>query len=254
MEFFCRELRMRKVVVCVSVSVLLAAIFMSSCTSTLDSVQQAAAEKWQSMVANQFSKGLLKGIDAAITQLSAKDGFLNDPLVHILLPPPLGLAIGVASELRNNPKATVLDALINQAAENAVPVVGPILKDMVMNMSTPTLEGVVSGGSTAATDYLKSNAGPALKQALLPAITQQLQSSGAVTIYDELLKAHETQQQITSDIAGATTGLQPVPAQTVPVVTHEQLGQYVADQTMAGVFKKVAKAELTAREAIVLPH
>jgi len=245
---------MRKIITGMSVSILVASAFVVSCTSTIDSVQKAAADKLQSFVAGQFSRGLLAGIDTAITQLSAAGGFLNDPLVRILLPPPLGLVIGVASELHDNPKATLLETLINQAAENTIPVAGPILKDIVMNMSTPTLEGIVSGGSTAATDYLKQNAGSAVKDALMPAITQQLQANGAISLYGELLKAHEAQQMITSDVAQTTQEATPLPSQTVRPVSQEQLSQYVAEQTMGGLFKKVAKAELAVRESIMLPH
>lgn len=245
---------MRTNLTSITAILLLASLLLSSCASTIDSVQKAASDKLHGIVASQFSKGLLRGIDAAIAQLSVVGGFANDPLVRILLPPPLGLAIGVASELKNNPKATLLDTLINQAAENTIPVAGPILKDVVMNMSTPTLEGIVDGGSSAATDYLKANAGPAVKQALLPAINQQLQSSGAVALYGELLKAHAVQQKVATDLAQATAGTRPAPVPTPPAVTQEQLGDYVAEQTMAGLFKKVAKAELSAREAIMLPY
>jgi len=235
-------------------AVLLAGTFLMSCSSTIDSVQQAATGKFQNFIANQFSKRFLQGIDTSIAQLSAAGGFLNDPIVKILLPPPLGLVVGVASELKNNPKATLLDTLINQAAENSVPVAGPILKDIVMNMDTPTLEGLVNGSRTSATDYLKQKAGPAMQQALLPGVTQQLQSSGAVALYGELLDTHAAQQQATSEVAQSMLGTQPTPALVPQPVSKEQLGQYVAEQTMGGVFKKVAQAELSVRESLEVPY
>ena len=233
-----------------SAAIILLAVFLSSCASFVDSVQQTAQVKFQQFLANQFGQRLKSGIDSVIGQLAMKGGFLDDPLVRILLPPPLGLAIGIARDLQKNPQAVLLETLINQAAENTIPVAGPILKNIVMNMETPSLESLLDAGNTAATDYLKEKGGAVVQEALLPAITEELHLNGAVELYGKLLKARETADQITATAADVQQQIETAQHQAAALqtVTQEQLGQYVAEQAMSGLFKKVADEELSIRE------
>lgn len=229
-------------------AILLITVALSACSAFVDSVQQNTQAKLQQFLTNQFAQQIESGIDFVISQLGAKGGYLDDPLVRILLPPPLGLVIGVARDLQTDPQATLLQILINQAAENAIPVAGPILKNIVMNMDTSSLESVLNSGGTTATDYLKEKGGAALQAALLPAITKELHANGAIELYGELLKVKEQTDQITTT---ATDVQQPLgPVERAPAVTQEQLGQYVAEQAATGLFKKVADKELSIREGL----
>jgi len=94
-----------------SAIIILLAVIFSSCASFFDSVQQTAQVKFQQFLAKQFGQRLTSGIDSVIGQLAMKGGFLNDPLVRILLPPPLGLAIGIARQVQKNPQAALLETL-----------------------------------------------------------------------------------------------------------------------------------------------
>ena len=237
-------------------AVFVVSAILSACSSVIDSAQQTAQTKFQQFLANQFGRRLQAGIDAAIETLAAKGGFLDDPLVRILLPPPLGLVVGVARDLQENPKATLLETLLNQAAEHAIPVAGPILKNIVSNMDTPSLENVMNKGDEAATDYLKEKGGAVVQAALLPAVTRELHANGAIKLYGELLDAkekadavaqtaHDVQQKIETAQQQVETVQQQ--AEAVQNVSQEQLGQYVAERATAGLFKKVAKEELSVR-------
>lgn len=231
-------------------TIILTAMVLSSCASFVDSVQQTAQVKFQQFLANQFGQQLKSGIDSVIGQLAMKGGFLDDPLVRILLPPPLGLAIGIAREVQKNPKAALLETLLNQAAETTIPVAGPILKNIVMNMDEPSLENLLDAGNSAATDYLKEKGGAVVREALLPAITEELHLNGAVELYGKLLKAKETADQVTATAVDVQHKIETAQHQAAALqtVTQEQLGQYVAEQAMSGLFKKVADVELSIRE------
>jgi Protein of unknown function (DUF4197) len=240
-----QEIAMRR-----SAAIILLAVLLSSCASFVDSFQQTAQVKFQQFLANQFGQRLQKGIDSVIGQLAMKGGFLDDPLVRILLPPPLGVAIGIARDLQKNPQAVLLETLLNQAAETTIPVAGPILKNIVMHMDEPSLEGLLDAGNTAATDYLKEKGGAVVQETLLPAITEELHLNGAVELYGKLLKARETVDQVTAKAADVQQQIETVQHQAAALqnVTQEQLGQYVAEQAMTGLFKKVADEELSIRE------
>ncbi len=233
-----------------SAILMLAAMFVSSCASFVDSVQQTAHVKVQQFLADQFGQRLTNGIDSVVGQLAAKGGFLDDPLVRILLPPPLGLAIGIARDVQKNPQAALLETLINQAAEHTIPAAGPALKNIVTNMDAPTLENLLDAGNTAATDYLKEKGGAVVREALVPAITEELHLNVAVELYGRLQEARETADQAIAAAADVQQQIETAQqqAEAVQAVTQEQLGRYVADQALSGLFKKVADAELSIRE------
>jgi hypothetical protein len=233
-------------------AIILVSMVLSSCSSFVDSAKLTTQATFQQFLANQFGQQLEKGIDSVIEQLTMKGGYLDDPLVRILLPPPLGLVIGIARGLQENPQATILETLINQAAENTIPVAGPILKNIVTNMTTPTLENLMTAGNTAATDYLKERSGVLMQSVLLPVITEELHANGAIELYGKLLEAKEIAEQIPATQAddNLLSDTFDHPASTVEMVTPELLANYVAEQAMSGLFKKVAAKELSIRKSV----
>ncbi|MDO7596119.1 MAG: DUF4197 domain-containing protein [Pseudomonadota bacterium] len=231
-------------------AIILISMALTSCSSFVYSAKQTTQVKFQHFLANQFGQQLEKGIDSVIEQLTMKGGYLDDPLVRILLPPPLGLVIGIARDLQTNPQATLLETLINQAAESTIPVAGPILKNIVMNMTIPSLENLMTAGNTAATDYLKEKSGVLMQTLLLPAITEELHTNGAIELYGQLLQAKKIADQIPTTLTDDNQLSETFEHQleTVKMVTPELLGNYVAEQAMSGLFKKVAAKELSIRK------
>ena len=227
------------------VIILMVAVLTSACTSMLDGVQQAAQAKIQQLLAHKFGQQLSEGIDWVVNGLAAEGGFLDDPLVRIIMPPPLGLIIDVAQDLSADPKAALLETLMNRAAENAIPVAGPLLKDLVMNMDDATLTELVNSPREAATAYLKEKGGDAVKQALLPGIASHLRDNGAVQLYSELLVSYQE-----ADVAAK--GIQDAAGEVAVVesISPEQLSGYVAEQAMGGLFKKMAVKERAIRDEL----
>tara|TARA_R110002050_G_scaffold1244_5_gene8747 strand:+ start:31511 stop:32251 length:741 start_codon:yes stop_codon:yes gene_type:complete len=231
-------------------AIILLSLVLTSCSSFIDNTKQATQAKFQQVVASQFGQRLGKGIDLVIDQLMTEGGYLDDPLIRILLPPPFGIALGIVRGLQINPQATVLQTLINQAAENTIPVAGPILKNIVTNMTTASLETLLTAGNSSATDYLKEQSGAALQTILLPAITEQLHTNGAIELYSKLLEAKEIADQVSTSLPDENQQSESTQhlAETIATVKPEQLGQYVVEQAMSGLFKKVAEKELSIRK------
>jgi hypothetical protein len=115
------------------IAVTFLSLVVCACTSMVADLESSVQQKFQQMLADKFAERLMVGIDAVVDELAKSGGYLNDPLVRILLPPPIGIVVGVASELKQNPDANLLQTLMNQAAEHAIPVAGPLLK-----ISSPT--------------------------------------------------------------------------------------------------------------------
>jgi len=231
-------------------AIILLSMVLSSCSSFIDNTKQATQAKFQHFVAGQFGQRLERGIDLVIEQLKMEGGYLDDPLIRILLPPPFGIALGIVRGLQINPQATLLQTLINQAAENTIPLAGPILKNIVTNMTTGSLEKLLTTGNSSATGYLKEQSGVALQTVLLPAITEQLHANGAIELYSKLLEAKEIADQVSTTPSDENKNSETTvhQAETIATVKPEQLGQYVVEQAVSGLFKKVAEKELSIRK------
>jgi hypothetical protein len=222
------------------VALVLVVLLTSGCASMFDDMSLAAQAKFQQVIANRFAQKLTSGIDLVARQLALKGGFLDDPLVRILLPPPLGLVIDVARDFNSNPQAALLETLMNRAAENAIPVAGPILKNIVANMDADTLKRLMNSPRSAASDLLIAEGGGAVQAALLPAVSQSLTANGAFKLYGDLLQFQQKTDAEADSAANTTEQL----------VSQEQLSQYVVQKAADGLFKKVATRELVIRASL----
>ncbi len=250
------------------VTLVLAVLLSTGCASLLEGFQTSVSSKVQQMLTGKFTQLFTDSIDVVIGQLAARGGFLDDPVVRILLPPPLGLVLAVARDLHNNsenPQAVLLESLINHAAEDAIPVAGPLLKDLVMNMDTAALQQALDSPEAATTDYLKEKGGAAVKAAILPVVTKRLEANGAIQLYGKLLEAQQAVDQAaaqTAPVAEAAATAAPdaataetpaaasAAAATPAAVTPDKLPDYVAEQAVNGLFKKVAAQEMAVRDEV----
>ena len=214
-------------------------LLTSGCASMFDGMSLAAQAKFQQVLANTFAQKLKSGIDLVVDLLAAKGGFLDDRLVRVLLPPPLGLVIDVARDLNDKPEAALLEIMINRAAENAIPVAGPILKDIVANMEPGTLQKLLHSPRSAATEGAEL-----VQSAMLPLVRESLEADGAIKLYEDLLS--EEEKSIVSAEADGDVDAG-VPAESV---SPDRLAQYVVEQAAGTLFKKVAAKERLIRDSL----
>jgi hypothetical protein len=119
-------------------------------------------------------------------------------------------------------------------------------------MTRPTLDNLMTAGNTATTDYLKEKSGVLMQTVLLPAITKELQANGAIELYGKLLQAKEIADQIPATQSDDNQLSETFEHQleTLQMIMPELLGNYVAEQAMSGLFKKVAAKELSIRKSV----
>lgn len=125
--------------------------------------------------------------DLASKRLSAKDGFMGDVAVRIPLPGVLGDA---QKKLQPFGMAGPLDDLqlkVNRAAEAAAPTAGKLMIDAVKTMSFDDAMGILRGGNTAATDYLRKRTETGLRQSFRPHFDKALATSGALNAVDSVV-------------------------------------------------------------------
>jgi hypothetical protein len=207
------ELMPKRRLIC-SIAFLLPVLMSSSCspgglTEMQRNVTLAAQQKLQRTMANHFTRKLGESVDLVIGGLSAAGGFLDNPLVRVLLPPPMGLVLSVARDFQADPQATVLEQLMNHAAEAAIPGAGPILRAAVKGISPADAETLLQGGTDAASEFLKARTRDVLMEALAPAVAESLTKSGANEVYASALKVYELQKDIAQTSEAVMRGALP---------------------------------------------
>lgn len=197
-------------------------------------ISRFAEEKFRDNLAGQLVKGLGQGIHLVVNELARPGGYLDNPLIRILLPPPMGLALGLIRDLQAQPEANPLVVLMNNAAETAVPGAAPILLAALDQLSAIQARGLLDAGKTAGTEYLKEQTENKLKEALAPVVMESLAKNNGLVQYGELLAAFHAQRQVRDPDPAAP------PTFDEPAV---DLADYVTQQTINGLFKAVGVEE-----------
>ncbi|HEX8644757.1 MAG TPA: DUF4197 domain-containing protein [Allosphingosinicella sp.] len=113
----------------------------------------------------------------AFASLLQDNGFFQDEVARIPLPPQLDRAGGIASALLGSGLVqNQLLRLMNRAAANAAEVAAPIVYDSIRSMSFGDAVSLVRGGPTAATDFLERSMGNAIVDAMFPGVGSALRS------------------------------------------------------------------------------
>lgn len=126
------------------------------------------------------------GTDRVASQIGVTDGFWKDPQIQIPLPGRLGQ---VQNELGKVGLSAPLDDLqlrMNRAAESAVPAGKRIVIDAVQSITIEDALGILRGGDSAATDFLRGRTEANLRQTFTPYVENALESSGAYRTLDSV--------------------------------------------------------------------
>jgi hypothetical protein len=135
-------------------------------------------------VSSGLKEALTVASDIAGKRLSAKDGFFGDPAVRIPLPGVLGDAQKRLQPFGMSGPLDDLQVKVNRAAESATPTAKKLVVDAVKSMTFDDAMGVLRGGDTAATDFLRKKTETGLRKAFRPYFDDALNTSGALTAVD----------------------------------------------------------------------
>jgi hypothetical protein len=230
-------------------------LLLTSCAGGMDALEQdlrrSAQEQVMKTLAGQYTRALGQGIGTVVNGLAAPGGYLDNPLVRILLPPPVMLALDLARELRADTGADMLDVLVNSAAEQAIPGAGPILQAAIAEITPGDARALLDAGRTAGTDYLKARTTEALRETLQPLVATALAANGARQLYGELLEPQR------ASLPSAETPPEAVP-EIAPEIAPDQapraelpdLEAHVTEQAIEGLFKVLTEEEARIREEI----
>lgn len=125
-------------------------------------------------------QALTIGADRVAGKIGVADGYFGDPQIRIPLPGRLGeLQQQFSGVPIVSPMFDDLELRMNRAAEAAVPVARDLVVDAVTSITLQDALGILRGGDTAATDFLRGRTEASLRSAFTPYVDQALTQSGA---------------------------------------------------------------------------
>ncbi len=175
-----------------------------------------------------LKKALEQGVDRAVGELGAADGFLKNPQVKIDLPPHIAKAEGMLRMLGLGQQTDQLVLAMNRAAEAAVPESKSLLQEALRQMSVEDAKQILTGADDAATQYFKRATYEALRLKFAPVIASATQKVKLSETYDAL--------------AGKAVALGVLKPQDA------SLEGYVTDKTLDGLYFMMAQEERAIRK------
>ena len=186
-----------------------------------------SATPTQNEIISGLKQALQQGTGKGTDKLSAVDGFFKDAAVKILMPPE---AKNVEDKLREIGMGSLVDNAIlsfNRGAESASAQAKPIFVNAITQMSFTDAMGILKGGGTSATDYLRRVTTNQLTQSFKPVIQQSLNQSNATKYWSDVMGTYNKipfVQPITTDLTG-----------------------FVTQKAVEGIFLKIAEEERNIR-------
>lgn len=201
-----------------------------SCSELQQVMNSVPAPLDSATIANGLREALDMGIDKQVNKLTQKNGFYNNQLVKIVLPPELQK---VDQTLRDIGLGSLADEglkLLNHAAEDAVKEATPIFVKAVKEMTFTDAKNILLGPENAATSYLQKRTNNALYTKFNPVIKQSFSRVGADQIWNNIITRYNS----------------------VPFVTkvNPDLTDYVTQQALNGVYKMISVEEKNIRENV----
>lgn len=189
---------------------------------------QPSGELTLSEIDAGLREALTIGTGNVAVRLGKENGYFGDPRVRIPLPKTYrdiqkNLAvIGASGPLDD------VELRLNRAAEAAVPEARSLIVNAVRSMTIEDALGILRGGDTAATDFLRARTESQLEAAFTPHVRTALAQSGAFTALESYAKS--------AGLGGATSSLQ------------ADLTSHAVGLGLDGIFLYVAEEEKKIRE------
>ncbi|MDM7929899.1 MAG: DUF4197 domain-containing protein [Blastomonas fulva] len=193
----------------------------------------------QKAKAGKAAGGSMKGLlgnasDSALDQLSRPGAFYADQAVRILLPGPLQKATKLMKLTDKAGLTNNLTRSINDAAGLAAQEAKPVFRSAIDSMTLTDGVGIVTGGDTGGTQYLRRTSGDVLRQKMRPLVSDALGKTGALKQLDSLGRGGGT-----GSMLGALAGVD---------LSRDGLIDSVTDQAMSGIFTYIGREESNFRK------
>ncbi len=181
------------------------------------------------------------GIEKSVSKLGIENGFYNDPVSKLLLPPE---AKSITNNIKLIPSGqdlmnkTIL--CMNRTAEDAVKAATPIFKNAILHMSIQDATAILFGKDNAATEYLHQATYQELKAAFAPSVKGSLNKPLVANV-----STNQTWSLLCSSYNGVANSTVGKFSKMKPV--NVNLENYVAEKALDALFIRIAVEEKAIR-------
>ncbi len=175
-----------------------------------------------------LKEALRVGTENVVSSLGTTDGFNLDPQIHIPLPAQLDQVKNVLGKIGMDSMLSDLETRLNRAAEIATPKAKELFIGAINDMTLDDVMAIYNGPEDSATQYFKSRMSGPLAIEMKPVVDESLADVGAANSYEAAMERYNS-----------------VPF--VPKVDAD-LGNYVVEKGMDGIFYYLAKEEAAIRQ------
>ncbi len=180
----------------------------------------------ESEVASGLKEALSVGIANAVDLTSITDGFWGNADIRLPFPEDAIKVKQKALEWGLDGQVEKFETTLNRAAESASKEALPIFKKAITDMTISDAFGILNGGEGAATSYLKQKTTANLITAFRPKVDAAIAEVKLTEYWEPIINKYNT--------AMTLSGGQKL---------NPDLGQYVTERAVSGLFKMVEKEE-----------
>jgi hypothetical protein len=179
-------------------------------------------------VAAGLKEALQVGTERTVLATSSVDGFLANQLIRIALPEQFGTMAKAMRTVGFGSQVDALEVAMNRAAERAAGEAKTVFWNAIRQMTVADAFEILNGGDTAATSYFRDRTEETLRSRFQPIVEQKMGEVGLYRIYEDVVDRYRA-----------------IPFVTTPPL---DLGDYVTDKSMNGLFLVLAQEEKRIRE------
>jgi hypothetical protein len=197
----------------------------------LDTVKQVTGQS-DGLSTGEIVDGLKEaleiGTENAVKEVGRAGGYTDNPKIKIPLPGSIEKVRGMLKVMGYGSQVDAFDNSMNRAAEIAAPKAKAIFWDSIKQMTFTDAKGILNGGDTAATDYLRKKSSSHLEEVFRPVIHNAMGEVGVTRKYQDLTK----------------------PIQDLPFAEGSvtDLDGYVTDGALNGLFYMLGQEEKKIRQ------
>jgi hypothetical protein len=175
-----------------------------------------------------IKEALISGVTKGVAMVSKENGYFGDELIKISFPEEVQT---IEKKLRAVGMGNLVDKAVlsmNRAAEDAAPTAKDIFVGAIKELTITDATNLVLGSDTAATHYLKEHTTAKLTAEFSPIINNSLETVNATKYWDDVINSYNQ----------------------LPLVRkmNPDLGAYVTEKAIEGLFIKIADQEKAIRE------
>ncbi len=222
-------------------------------TLTKDSANKEQTVTTSSLSQDTISQGLKEalkvGVDYAVKNLGAENGYLNNSLVKIPLPENLQKIEAIIRKAGGDKIADDLINSMNSAATNAAPKTAEIFMNTIEKMSLEDAKKILAGDEHSATNYFQENTNDALKKMIKPIVIKTMEQNSVSTYYNSFNSYYKEYGKAYVDNSSVMNFAKSFGADKyIPSASDENLEDYVTNKAIDGLFKMIAQKEASIRE------